>query len=157
MACKLGIGSIVEIATPRGYAYAQYTLRHANYGHLIRVMKGLYEDPQTDLDFLVNKTTLFFIFFPLAKALKEKVVKCIGERPVPDSAAKFPTFKQGTPHPKTKQVSTWHFWDGENRWSKPNSELTEEEKNYSLLCIASLDALHYRIENQWTPRQDFPD
>jgi hypothetical protein len=37
------IGDIIEIKTPKGLAYAQYTHRDALYGNLLRVLPGLYE------------------------------------------------------------------------------------------------------------------
>lgn len=144
------IGSIIEIPTSKGFAYAQYTHTHKVYGCLIRVMKGLYDTPQTDLNMLANKVTLFSMFFPLGIAIRRKDAKLIGHQPVPDFAEKFPFFKSVTLIPRTDTVAYWTLWDGEKSWQKP--QLSEEEKDYQLLGIASLDTLVSRIERQWIPR-----
>ncbi len=57
------IGSIIEISTSKGLAYAQYTHKHADYGALIRVIDGLYQSTPKDLDVLVNLPHRFFTFF----------------------------------------------------------------------------------------------
>ncbi len=153
MSCK--IGTILEIATPKGFAYAQYTHKHKEYGNLIRLMQGLYEKSQAeaDLDILVRINTLFSIFIPLGTALRYKDVKKIGWKQVPSFAEKFPVFKQGFADPKTGKIDSWTLWDGEKTWQ--TKKLSEEEKNYPLLRIASLDTLKSRIEEQWTPASDF--
>lgn len=147
------IGTVIEISTSRGFAYAQYTHNHKTHGALIRVMKGLYEKPQTDLEMLVHNTNLFSIFFPIVAAMRQKLVNRVGVQPVPAFAQKFPIFKQGFPDPKTGKVASWTLWDGEKTWR--TQELTEEEKNYPLSRIASLDTLTTRIEEEWTPASDF--
>jgi hypothetical protein len=151
MICK--IGTIIEIATAKGFAYAQYTHKHKEYGPLIRVMKGLHENPQTNLELLANTETIFSIFIPLGTALRYKDLKKIGYKPVPLFAQKFPIFKQGFADPKIGKVASWTLWDGEKSWL--TQELSEDEKNYPLLRIASFDTLKSRIEEQWTPASDF--
>ncbi len=152
----LKIGSILEVATSKGFAYAQYTHHNTFYGALIRVMKGLYEEPQTDLAILAQETSLFSTFFLVKQAVRAKLVKDIGWYPIPDFAEKFPILKQGYRNPKTNKVSIWHFWDGgDKKWTK--DELTQEEKNYSLERISNFEMLKYRMEIQWTPQQDFPE
>lgn len=149
----LKIGSIIELVTSKGYAYVQYTHNKAPYGHLIRVLRGLYDTPQNDLEMLAQKTSLFSTFFALPAAIKSKLVKNIGTCTVPEAAQIFPLFKQGFEDPKTNKVYIWNFWDGENRWSK--SDLDDREKNASLIGYPSYDVLVSRIERQWSPGQDF--
>ncbi|MCS7123146.1 MAG: hypothetical protein RMJ17_01025, partial [Candidatus Aenigmarchaeota archaeon] len=38
------IGDVFEIKTPKGFAYVQYSIRHPDFGEIIRVLPGLYPD-----------------------------------------------------------------------------------------------------------------
>lgn len=57
-----GIGDIVEIRTPRGLAYAQYTHEPPQFGSLIRVLPGLYESRPSDPARLAREQHLWVTF-----------------------------------------------------------------------------------------------
>jgi ribosomal protein L34E len=62
------IGDVIEIETPKGLAYAQYTYKHdtpPRYGALLRVLPGLYEARPSDFSDLVQQDERFYVFFPL--------------------------------------------------------------------------------------------
>ncbi len=150
------IGTIFEIETPKGFAYAQYTHRDEERGYLIRVMRGLYETKQSDLVMLANKPTLFSTLIgSLQTAVRAKSFIRMGHQPVPHFAEKLPIFKIGYGHPQTGKIDTWTFVEGEKSWRKKAEELTDEEKDYPLCCYKSFDWLQEDIVKQWTPARDF--
>ena len=62
------LGDVIEIATPQGFAYAQYTHRYdkpPRWVSLLRILPGLFESRPTDLSTLVQQRERFFVFFPL--------------------------------------------------------------------------------------------
>ena len=43
------IGDVIEIATPKGFAYAQFTHDHPMGGEVLRILPGLYASRPNDL------------------------------------------------------------------------------------------------------------
>ena len=149
MSKRIKIGDIVEIITPKGFAYAQYTHKHPMYGALIRIIKGIYkEKPENLLDLLSNKFQ-FTTFFPLGVAVNQKLVTIVGNFPLPDKAKDFPVFKAGVQN-KNGVVETWWLWDGEKEWKI--GDLTDEQKDYPLRGVINDTLLIERICNKWSHR-----
>jgi hypothetical protein len=129
------IGDVIEIKTPKGFAYAQYTHEHSEpprMGSLLRVVDGEFETPQRSSQELVSLPTRFKVFFPLAAAIKKGAVRIIGHETVPPQDRVFPVFKNGVRDPRTGKVDTWWLWDGKREWRV--GTLTEEPKKYPLRC-----------------------
>lgn len=146
------IGDVIEIKTERGLAYAQYTHHHKKYGSLIRVIKGFHEQRPSDLVELVNRESLFQVFFPLRAAVSRKILPIIGSVDTPLTAKSFPIFRNGFINPSTKKVTVWWLWDGENEWKV--GELTDEQRKYPILEIWNDTLLIERIEEGWMPEVD---
>src|SRR5438067_10467421 len=76
------IGDVIEIPTATGLAYAQFTHKMPVYGHLIRVVEGMWRTRPEALEEAVNARTRFFTFFRVAAALNQKIVTLAGNMPV---------------------------------------------------------------------------
>src|SRR5690348_2923190 len=90
------IGDVVEVETPRGLAYAQYTHEHRDpprMGSLLRVLPGLYEKRPAAFDSLVEQEERFWVFFPLGAATRRQLVRIVGNEPLPVPKRPFPVFR----------------------------------------------------------------
>jgi hypothetical protein len=146
------IGDIVEIATKRGFAYAQFTHKHKMYGALLRLLPGFYDHRPADLARLASSGTKFVTFFPLGAAVNRGIVEVVGNMAVPDEAKPFPLFRAGTPDRDTKKVNTWWLWDGEKAWRV--GELTPEQMKLPIRGIWNDTALVERLESDWLPENN---
>jgi hypothetical protein len=146
------IGDIIEIPTPRGWAYAQYSHEHPDYGSLIRVLRGTYERRPDDLHQVATAAERFAVFFPLRAAVRQGIVLIVGNEEVPRERQSFPTFKSGIPDPSTGRVETWWLWDGEREWSV--EQLREHELAYPIREIVNDTLLVERILDDWSPVQE---
>lgn len=147
------VGDVIEIPTPKGRAYAQYTHRHERYGELIRVLPGLF-DERPDVSELVVQPERFVAFYPLAAIIgDDDDVRIISNEAVPEEARRFPLFKTGRRDPSTGQVKTWWLWDGEHEW--PVSSLQEQHRRLSPRAIVNHELLVDRIATGWRP-EDWP-
>src|SRR5438874_2360723 len=72
------IGDILEIATPAGLAYLQYTHRIPMWGALIRVLPGVFPERPSDFHGLVAKRERFFVFFAVGVAVARGIVTVVG-------------------------------------------------------------------------------
>ena len=106
------VGDIIEIQTPTGLAYAQYTHRHSTYGALLRVFSSIFAARPSDFSAVVNQEPQFSTFFPLATACKRGIVRVVAAETIPSSSSEFPTFRAGLSNTHGK-VETWWLWDGE--------------------------------------------
>jgi hypothetical protein len=58
-------GDIIEISTPEGLAFAQYTYKHPQYGELLNVLPGVSAAAPDDFDGLLKEEPQFTTFFSL--------------------------------------------------------------------------------------------
>jgi len=149
---RLKIGDIIQIPTCKGFAYAQYTHKHPQYGALIRVFHKFYDTPTHNYLQLASQAERFATFFPLGAAVNRKIVTIAGNAPIPTYAQQFPTFRAGVIDPSTGKVPTWWLWDGEKEWLV--GELTTEQRKLPIRGIWNDTLLIERIESGWTPETD---
>lgn len=149
------IGDIIEIKTPKGLAYAQYTHKHdkpPKYGALIRVLPGLYKTRPTDFSKLVQEMERFFVFFPLNSAITRGIVTIVAHEEVPERCRDFPIFRDGVKNPQTGRVETWWLWDGEREWKI--GKLKPEHYKLPIRAIWNDTLLIKRIIDNWAPEDE---
>jgi hypothetical protein len=146
------LGDIVEIPTPSGLAYAQYTHKHSMYGALLRVFSGTHPTRPTDLNSVLAGDVQFMCFFPLQAAIEAGIVQVAGNASLPVGAAKLPVFRAGVMNPATRKVGVWWLWDGEREWRV--GSLTPEERYYPIRGVWNDALLVERIVSGWRPEND---
>src|SRR5882724_12682696 len=90
------LGDVIEIETPKGLAYAQYTHEHRQpprYGSLLRVLPGTYAERPPDFADLVAQEERFSVFFPLGSALTRRIVRIVANEDIPETKKPFPIFR----------------------------------------------------------------
>lgn len=152
MAKKCKIGDIIEIPTPSGLAYAQFTHLHPRYNALLRVLPGKYESRPVDLSRLAQSEEKFATFFPLQAALNQGIFCVVANHSVPATASTFPLFRTGIEDPQTRKVKVWWLWDGEKEWKV--GDITPEQRRLPLRGIWNDTLLIERIDANWTPEND---
>lgn len=148
---KPNIGDIVEIQTPRGFAYAQYTHRSPRMGDLIRVLPGVYEQRPSSFDDIVASKERYFVFYPLGAALTQKLVTPVGEAEVPEEIQKFPLMRMAGLPDREGKVRDWWLFDGKQE--RPAGELTPELVHLSIAEVWGHPLLVDRITEDWSPSQ----
>src|SRR5258708_17996155 len=113
------MGDVLEIDTPIGLAYFQYTHQHAMFGGLIRVLLGTYRERPSNFAELVRGPDQFRIFLPVRASASRGFIRIVSNEEIPPYALPFPLFKSGRP-------GNWWLWDGEREWRV--CELTVEQR-----------------------------
>lgn len=149
---KAKIGDVLEIATPKGFAYAQYTHKHQLMGDLIRVLPGIFHDRPDDIDALLEEEPQFVTFVPLASFMKRKTCSTVANRPIPASQQEFPLFRNGLPNPSTQKVENWWLWDGVQEWKV--GQLSKEQRKLPIMEVWNDTLLIERIVAKWRPEND---
>lgn len=152
MAKKIKIGDIIEIPTARGFCYAQYSHKHADYGSLIRVIPGFLKSRPSDFSELVQQPELFVTFLPLQAVMNRGIFEVVGNVAVPDCAMAFPLFRTGFIDPVNRKVKVWWLWDGVKEWKV--GDITPEQRKLPLRGIWNDTLLIERIEAGWSPETD---
>ena len=139
-------GDVIEISTPVGLAYAQYTHKHEappRYGALIRVLPGIFSSRPADFRSLVQQHERFWVFFPVGSACHRGMVRVVAEEELPLWAYRFPTFRRG-------RDGFWFIWDGQSE--RQVEELSATERDYPWQNgIWNTAMLVARIANGWAP------
>ena len=99
-------GQVLEIATPRGFAYAQYASRHPEYGDIIRVLPGLFAKRPDDLSKLALEHA-YFAFYPAGAALARRFVVPVTIEPIPAGLDKPRRIRRPGATTKEGRLLTW--------------------------------------------------
>lgn len=149
---RIRIGDIIEIPTPKGFAYAQFINEHKRYGPLLRVFCGLHDGRPTDPTQSMVGEVQFVCFFPLRAAIRQKIVSVVARDAVPPEAAEFPVFRAGVVDPTTGKVAVWWLWDGEREWRV--GTLSDEQRSLPIRGVWNDTLLIERILAGWRPQTD---
>lgn len=146
------LGDVIEIGTPEGFAYAQYSHKTPSYGPLIRVLPGLFASRPSAFGELVEQPERFLVFFPLGPACNRGMVQVVAEEPIPPAAQAFPLFRRGLAD-REGQVKQWFLWDGDR--DSPIEELTPDLLKLPIhLGIWNASLLVERIASGWIPSDE---
>jgi hypothetical protein len=148
------IGDVIEIETPRGLAYAQYTHEHRDpprMGSLLRVFPGFHETRPSDFSALVEQEEIFSVFFPLGAALNRGIFRIAAKRPVPTRKQPFPVFRSRN---SNLGEPSW-IWDGGKR-SRP-AQPDERGTPGAVYSIWNDTMLVHRITDGWRPSDDYDE
>jgi len=150
------IGDVIEIATPKGLAYAQYTHKHVKpprWGYLIRVLPGLFHTRPTVFSELVRSEERFFVFFPLGAAVARDIVGIVAHEEIPERVRPFPLMRaSGGIRDKTGRAMSWWLWNGERDWKI--GKLSPEQCKLLIQTIVNDVALVDMIVSGWSPEDD---
>lgn len=104
------IGDIVEIRTPSGLGYVQYT-HEVNLGHgeLVRVLPGLYDSRPSDFAALAGQKEVYFIFYIMNYALRAGWSEVVSNQPIPQWAKDSPMMRHAAAHDDFGRVIRWRL------------------------------------------------
>jgi hypothetical protein len=143
------IGDVIEIPTARGFAYAQLTHIHPQFGDLIRVFPGIYLEKPSHFAEVLMSEPRFTIFFPVGAAVRRSSVNIVAHEPIPEELQRFPLFRAGAFNPVLGTVNAWWLWDGDRQWQV--GDLTEEQRRLPIREAWTEGLLIDRIEQDWSP------
>lgn len=152
------IGDVVEIETPKGLAYAQYTFackEPSVYGALIRVLPGLYDSRPSNFSELVREKERFFVFFPLGAACNRGIVKIVAYEEIPKGSRGIPLMRSSSRYRDKfgKMIEAdWWLWDGKEE--RRIGKLPEKYHDLSLRSIWNDTLLIERIVSGWRPADE---
>ena len=152
---KATIGDILEIKTPSGLAYLQYTHENHSMGSLIRILPGLYERRPADFADLARQKELYFTFYPLAYALPDRETEIVSHQPVPDWAVPYPLMRH------SRGGNVWIIMRADTRLTVENlmkatkyPVLTLEQQKLSIHSLWSHSFLVQQLAQGWRPERD---
>jgi hypothetical protein len=147
---RVRIGDVVEITTPRGLAYAQYSHWNTLCGELLRILPGFHDVRPINFAALVDQPEIFYTFLPLQSAVAQGGLAVVAHENVPEGARPFPLFRvRGAMEPGTGQVLNWWLWDGTREWRI--DALTLEQRRLPIRSIWNEALLIERLTEGWTP------
>lgn len=142
------IGSVIEIQTARGLAYAQVTHFHREpprWGWLIRAFSGFHKTRPEHFDHVALGKVQFSTFYPVGMAVNDGLIEIVGHAPITPEHARFPIFKNGIENRTTGKIEVWWLWDGKREWRV--NALSEIEQGYPRLELITGDLLRKRLES----------
>src|SRR3974377_1107119 len=106
---KARIGDIVEVRTPAGSGYVQYTHDAGSNGELVRVLPGLHENRVSDFAALAQQKELYFVFYIMNYAIRAGQAEVVSNQPVPEWAKAYPTMRHAAAFDDFGRVTRWRI------------------------------------------------
>lgn len=152
---RVKIGDILEVPTPSGLAYVQYTHYTQPYGRLIRVLPDFYHSRPVEFSQIARQKELYFVFCPVETLVIQGLLEVVANERVPDTAKNFPPLrKRGGVRPIAKGggVSHWTILQGEKETRV--EKLSPEQGRLSIASSWNLGMLIKRLTERWCPEMD---
>lgn len=157
---KAAIGDILEIKTPSGLAYIQYTHEHPDMGALVRILPGLFERRPKDFTDIARQRELYSTFYTLRYALPKGETEVVSHQPVPDWTKSYPMMRHSDGADATGKSHSWSILRAdmpltvENLKKAPKYKvLTSELEKLSIDGLWSHPLLVKRLAQGWTPER----
>jgi len=145
------LGDILEVRTPRGLAYVQYTARHPEYGDAIRVLPGFFDVRPKEWEALASQEG-YFTFYPVRAAVSQGLAEVATNQPIPPGRELPSVFRRYGWITPSGEVKTWIISDGTKEFVR--TELSEEERRLSLAGMWNHEFLVERLVQEWHPTQE---
>ncbi|UCJ18867.1 hypothetical protein K5Q02_11090 [Pseudomonas sp. MM211] len=149
MAKRIKLGDVLQVLTSEGVSYAQVTHKHPEFGFLIRVFQGFYNQQPKDFSVVVAGGVQFSAFFVAQSAVNQGLVSVVVNVEIPEVLKSFPTFRARN---GGAGGSLW-LWDG-TEFFRLERKLTTDELKYPTDGIISAPLLVERIENGYRAEFD---
>jgi len=158
---KARTGDIVEIETPAGLAYVQYTHEtRPKFGELVRVLPGSYENRPTDFVELARHRELYFIFYFLNHSLRAGHAEVVSNQPIPEWAKDPPLMRLAVAWDEFHRVVRWRLIGAASDLTLDDligaplvTKLTTEQKKLSIREIWPHKAMIRELARGWTPER----
>jgi hypothetical protein len=155
---RLVLGDVIEIPlSKRRFAYAQFVFYYRDppgWGHLVRVLPGVFTKRPESFADLVKEQELFSTFFMAAPAVNNGDVTIVGNEEIPERCRQLPLFKDYNENYETG-IKTWFLWDGKE--TRMIGRLPTEYYDLPDRILMSLKGLVDRIKAGWRPRDEVAD
>ena len=147
-------GDVLEVSTPRGLAYIQYTylVEEPWYLETIRVLPGFFTTRPVDFTELVNNPKAFFAFYPARAAVSQGLVEIVAHHPVRPEQAFPAVYRRAGASNREGRVLAWIICEGEKETLV--RELSEEQRYLPLADIFLHDSLVSALVEEWRPEHD---
>jgi hypothetical protein len=157
---KASVGDIVEIKTPVGFAYAQYTHPSGTTGELVRVLPGLYRNRPSDLAQMARQKEIYFVFYILNYALRADQAEIVSNQPVPEWAKSHPAMRHSAAIDETGKTIRWRIISAASRLTLEDlqrtpvlTQLTPEQEKLSIHEIWPHAVMVKQLARGWTPER----
>jgi hypothetical protein len=152
------VGDIVEISTPAGFGYVQYTHEGGSNGELVRVLPGLYENSVSDFAVLARQKELYFIFYILNFALRAGEAEVVSNQPIPSWAITPPRMRHAATVDDFGRIIRWRIVSAASKLTPAElirtpliTELTSDQKELSIREIWPHKVMVRELARGWTP------
>lgn len=88
-------GLAFTIVCDNGFALGLYTHKDPKMGELVWIAEGFWTEEPT-IDEIASATWAWCVFFPLATALKRRIVFPVGRASIPTALVEFPVMRAGS-------------------------------------------------------------
>lgn len=147
---KPRFGDIIEITTPKGLAYLQYTAKDALYGDLVRILPGLFQTRPSSFEKLVGGKELYFTFYPVTAPILREVLTIVSNEEIPRWAQGIPIMRKAGGRTNQGKVRNWWIVEGDQSFKVDT--LTPEQENLSVMGIWTHPLLVHRLVEGWLPK-----
>jgi len=157
---KPEIGDVCEIKTPAGLAYLQYTHDGKDMGQLVRVLPGVFSARPIDFADLAKRRELYFVFYTLNYAIRDRHSEVVSHQPVPEWAQPYPLMRWCGALDPSGKVIAWKIFSAssqltvrEHQCTPLMHNLTAEQRKLSIHQLWPHPVMVKELARGWTPER----
>jgi hypothetical protein len=157
---KAQFGDIVEINTPAGLAYLQYTHNGGNMGELVRVLPGLFITRPTEFAELAKQKELYFVFYTLTYSLRKNLAEIVSHQPVPQWAKPHPLMRWPGAQDQSGKTIAWKIFKASDPLTVETHQhtplirtLSPEQQSLSIRHLWPHPVMVRELARGWTPER----
>jgi hypothetical protein len=157
---KAQFGDIVEIKTPAGLAYVQYTHDGGSMGELVRVLPGLFTARPTEFAELVKQKELYFVFYTLAYSLRKNLAEIVSHQHVPQWAQPHPLMRWSGAQDQMGKTVAWKIFKASDPLTLETHQrtpvirtLSPEQQRLSIHHLWPHPVMVRELARGWTPER----
>jgi hypothetical protein len=159
---KARLGDIVEIKTPAGFGYVQYTYDAETNGQLVRVLPGLYEDRPSNFGELAQQKELYFVFLILNRGFRTGIgeMELVSNQPIPEWAISPPIMRHSAATDAHGKTIRWRIIHADTKLTLEElqrapvlTHLTPDQRRLSIREIWPPAVMVRRLAERWSPER----
>jgi hypothetical protein len=157
---KAKIGDILEVKTPLGLVYMQYTHEEVSMGAIVRILPGFFSMRPRDFTELARQHELYFTFYTLRYAVPNGDVEIVSNQPVPHWAEPYPMMRHSNGADRTGKTHSWKILRADTPFTLDNLRkspnvvtLTPDLAKLSIHALWTHPLLAKRLAQSWTPER----
>ena len=144
-------GDLLEVAIGDSYSYLQFVGKHSDYGDVIRVIVGTYDEPTKSIESVVRAEG-YIAFYSANQSVRQGLTTVVGSAELPAGVQVPNILRRAGVRADHGKILTWFV--EKNGVDSLRRSLTDEERALPIAAVWDHELLKIRVLEHWRPERE---